>query len=47
MVYFDQILHTYTFKHCLVTGMQKRGRDFLPVHRFSVVLFTYSDPLGL
>ena len=22
MVYFDQILHTYTFEHCLHTGMQ-------------------------
>ena len=22
MVYFDQNLHTYTFEHCLLTGMQ-------------------------
>ena len=29
MVYFDQILHTYTFKHCLDTGMQN-GDESLP-----------------
>ena len=28
MVYFDQILLTYTFEHCLATGMQN-GNDAL------------------
>ena len=32
MVYFDQILHTYTFKHCLDTGMQN-GDKALPCIR--------------
>ena len=29
MVYFDQILLTFTFKHCLATCMQN-GNDALP-----------------
>ena len=29
MVYFDQTLHTYTFKRCLDTGMQN-GDEALP-----------------
>ena len=40
MVYFDHILHTYTFEHCLHTGMQNNS-DLYRVALFE--LYTYSE----
>ena len=31
MVYFDQILHSYTFKHCQDTGMQNGDEASLSI----------------
>ena len=31
MVYFDQILHTYTFKHCRDTGLQNDDKALLSI----------------
>ena len=31
MVYFHQIVHTYTVLHCLDTGMQNNGEAFLSI----------------
>ena len=31
MVYFDQILHTYTFLHCQATGMENDDKDLLSI----------------
>ena len=31
MVYFDQILHIYTFKHCLDIGMQNGNEALLSI----------------
>ena len=50
MVYFDQILHTYTFQHCLDTGMQNGDEVLLNIspagHGQLVKMLITVEPIG-
>ena len=37
MAYFDQILHTYTFSHCLDTGMKNDDKALLSISHGQLV----------
>ena len=51
MVYFDQILHTYTFQHCLDTGMQNGDEILLNIspagHGQLVKMLITLEPIGI
>ena len=50
MIYFDQILHTYTFQHCLDTGMQNGDEVLLGIspagHGQLVKMLITLEPIG-
>ena len=51
MIYFDEMLHTYTFKHCLDTGMQNGDEappGFSPAGRGQLVKMLITlEPHGI